>query len=167
MKIILALKDIALILFLTGLLNACGSDAPLAPSTSKVALDNFKLNKTDIASYKGLKKIPEAINIRGNRMLISFVERNALAEAIAGESWSSKENAEIEIKDKRNQILISTYFSEFMAKLATPDAIDQYYQNNIEKFKDTKLRVAHILLRVHGNHNSEAAAEKFNQLRGR
>lgn len=159
-KIMYVEKSYILILFLLGLLAACGSD------TLENVADDFELNKTDIASYKSLKKVPETANIRGNRLMISFIERNALAGVIAGENWSAKDKAEVEIKDKRNQILVSAYFKQFMDRLATPDTIDKYYQDNIEKFKDSKMRIAHILLRVHDNRDSEAAAAKFKQIRG-
>lgn len=120
-----------------------------------------KVTEADFEAYLRLKRIPNAPGDRRERARKTFLERNALARAIAQEPVLEKTEIEAELRDFRNELLISRYFEQFLSKQITDEAVRAYYDQNVDTFRQRKARVAHILFRVRPGMNEPAKSAKF------
>ncbi len=66
-----------------------------------------------------------------------------------------------EINEAKKEILISRYFERHLKDKVTEEAITNYYNNNLAKYEEKKVHVAHILLRL--NRNMDESQRKVKQ----
>lgn len=129
----------------SALLGACGPDKQAEVKDVSVAdLGSELLNSADFQAYLKLKGIPDTPGSRLDRAKATFVERTALAEAISKQNLLDKAAVEAELRDFRNELLITRYFEKFAETRVTPDAVKQYYEKNPELFTERKAHVAQI-----------------------
>ncbi|HEX6398605.1 MAG TPA: peptidyl-prolyl cis-trans isomerase, partial [Steroidobacteraceae bacterium] len=123
----------------------CSSDkqAEMKP-VSVDGLGSEVLNSADFDAYLKLKGIPNTPGSRLDRARSTFVERTALAEAISRENLLDKAAVEAELRDFRNELLITRYFEKFGETTVTPEAVKQFYDKNPELFTERKAHISQI-----------------------
>lgn len=130
----------------------------------------------DLASIDGDKitqqEIDEFMKYKGNinvgvkqksTILKSYVERKALAKAIAKEKLLNSEKIKVEIEEFRKQMLLSRYFDKFLADKVSDKAIENFYSINVSQFQSKKIKVAHILLRLRKGMSENEQQAKLTQ----
>ncbi len=129
------MKFISIIIIFTSILfTACG--------------DNTDADKKAFEAFLNLKRIPLNDKSRYERMLKEYEQREALASAITKIEKLDHDLIDAEINEFRKQVLISRYFESYLSEAVTDQGIENYYRENIEKYKSQKVHVAHILFRV-------------------
>ncbi len=126
----------------TLLLTACSQQE----SVGKV--DGKEISKQSFESYLKHKNIPSSDAERAGRALNAYLERTALAAAIQKTEKLDGSLIAAEVEEFRKQVLLNRYFEMFLQDAISDDAVRNYYSNNIEKYQNAKVQVAHILLRV-------------------
>lgn len=122
-----------------------------------------KLSKADFEAYLKVKRIPNEAGNRLDRAKKTYLERNALAHAIASEPLLDKTELEAELRDFRNEILISRYFEKYLADKVSDDAVKKFYKENADKLKQRKAHVAHIYFQITPTMSEQEKSEKFNK----
>ena len=129
----------------SALLGACGSDKQAEVKDVSVGgLGSEELNSADFDAYLKLKGIPNTPGSRLDRAKATFVERTALAEAISKQTLLDKTAVEAELRDFRNELLITRYFEKFAETKVTPEAVKQYYDKNPDLFTERKAHLSQI-----------------------
>jgi len=128
-------------------LSACGDKAKI-DNVSVGGIAQEALTKADFEAYLKVKKIPNEPGNRLERAQKTFLERNAIAEAITKEPVVDKSLIEAELRDFRNELLITRYFEKFMADKVSDEEVKKYYEQNKEKFAQRRVQLADILLRL-------------------
>lgn len=138
-------KSMIVFLMAAALLGACSSDKQKEVenvSVSGIAAEG--LSSADFDAYLKLKGIPNTPGSRLDRAKATFVERTALAEAISKQSLLDNAAVEAELRDFRNELLITRYFEKFAATKVTPEAVKQYYEKNPDQFTERRAHIAQI-----------------------
>jgi peptidyl-prolyl cis-trans isomerase C len=126
-------------------LGGCGKDKQGdVKDVSVGGLGTEVLSSADFDAYLKLKGIPNEPGSRLDRAKATFVERTALAEAISKESLLDKAAVEAELRDFRNELLITRYFEKFAETKVTPEAVKQYYDKNPEQFTERRAHYSQI-----------------------
>lgn len=132
------------------------------PSTDTVAtISDNKLTEADFKAYLKLKRIPDVSGARKNRARKTFEERNRLAHAITKEKLLDDTTIAAELRDYRNELLISRYFEVYLDTKITDDTAKKYYDDNLKKYSKRKAKVAHILFEVVPDSPESKRNEKF------
>ena len=163
------IKNVNNFLVISGLcllLNACGSGEQVAEVGGKrVTIEQFE-------AYLKLKRLDFQNEEKRQVALGRYLEREALAETIAQQELLDPTMVAAEINEFRKELLISRYFEKFLADRIGEDSITNYYNSHAEDFQASKVRVAHILLRINQNMGEverkaklTAAQEAYSQIR--
>jgi peptidyl-prolyl cis-trans isomerase C len=138
-------KSMVVAFVVAAVLAACSSDKQAAVHDVSVGdLGSEQLTGADFEAYLKLKGIPNTPGSRLDRAKATFVERTALAEAISKESLLDKAAVEAELRDFRNELLITRYFEKFSESKVTPEAVRQYYEKNPALFTESKAHISQI-----------------------
>ena len=138
-------RSMMIAVVVSGLLAACGSDKQGdVKNVSVNGLGTEVLSTADFDAYLKLKGIPNTPGSRLDRAKATFTERTALAEAISKQDLLDKTAVEAELRDFRNELLITRYFEKFAETKITPEAVRQYYDKNPEQFTERKAHIAQI-----------------------
>ena len=98
------------------LLAGCGGEQKTQLQDVSVAsLGAENVSEADFEAYLKLKGIPNTPGDRLERARKTFIERNAMAEAVAKEQLLDKTALNAELRDFRNELLITRYFEKFLA----------------------------------------------------
>lgn len=163
------MKHIGLIgalLIAAGLVGCTRDEAPLHENTAvsePPVVGSREITKADFEAYLQLKRIPADAGNRRERALKTFQERNGLAKAIANHPLLDQVAIDAEVRDFRNELLIRRYFEAFLNDKVSDEAMQAYYQTNIEQYSRRKVRVAHILFRIHRAMQEQQKSAKFSQ----
>src|SRR5688572_19749732 len=157
----------------SALVGACSSDKKSEVNKVSVSgLGTEVLNSADFDAYLKLKGIPSSPGSRLDRAKATFVERTALAEAISKEALLDKTAVEAELRDFRNELLITRYFEKFAETKVTPEAVKQYYDKNPELFTESKAHIAQITFPIRPEMGEpqrktqfERAVDTFNKIK--
>ena len=129
-----------------------GKDGPTqAPSSQKASMYDFNLSRANIDAYMEYKQIPAEEKRKRDRAIRSLIVRNALAEVIVQQEWPTQSDAQIHIKDRRNQILINSYFDDYVERHVNEQAVQAFFENNRALFADKKIKLAQIIKPVPAN----------------
>lgn len=126
-------------------------------------IDGEVITDAEFEAYLKLKRIPSDPGNRRNRALKTFLERNALAEAIAQDPLLDNVAIEAELRDFRNELLISRYFEAFLKEKVRDEAMKAYYHANIDKYTRQKVKIAQILFRTHRAMREQQKSAKFSE----
>ena len=152
-------------LVLVGMLVAfvAGCSDKKLDDVSIATIGDEELSKADFEAYLKIKRIPNEAGNRLDRAKKTYLERNALAQAIANESLLNKTELEAELRDFRNELLISRYFEKYLADKVSDAAIKEFYKENAEKLKQRKAHVAHIYFQITPAMSEQEKSAKFNK----
>ncbi len=99
-------------------------------------------------AYLKLKRVPLNDEVRYQRMLAEYNQRSALANAVEESGQLDMTMLEVEVEEFRRQLLVNRYFEQYLGDLVTEEGVQNFYRNNIDKYKTKKVHVAHILFRT-------------------
>ncbi|HMI94814.1 MAG TPA: peptidylprolyl isomerase [Polyangiales bacterium] len=123
------------------------------------------------STYLKLKHIPENDTMRRARALDDYLEREALADAVAQQNALDKPEITAEMREYEKELLISRYFDKVLQDKAGDQAIVNYYNANAAKYEEKRVHVAHILFRTNPKMSAEerkarltAAQEAYSKL---
>jgi len=144
--------------------NPNSDSAKSTGSSSNVSIDNAtiatvdgnKIRKDRFDAYMKFKNISASNENNVAQSLDSYLEREALAAAIAKTDSLDPVMVETELNEFRKQMLISRYFDQYLSESVTANGIRNYYASNAEQFESKQVHVAHILFRVDSNAGEEA-----------
>lgn len=142
-----------------GLLTVSCSKESSIDSVATISDD--KLTEADFKAYLKLKRIPDEAGPRRERARKTFEDRNKLAHAIAREKSLKDSTIAAELRDYRNELLISRYFDAFLDKKISDEAVKSYFDENQKKYSRRKARVAHILFAIDPDGPEAKRNEKF------
>jgi peptidyl-prolyl cis-trans isomerase C len=113
------------------------------------SVSDKQVDKKEFETYLAYKRIAaEKGHKRYDNLLEQYLEREALADAIEEQALLDPEMVRVELNEFRKEMLISRYFEKFLQDKVTDDAVSNYYASHPELYEETKVHVAHILLRT-------------------
>jgi peptidyl-prolyl cis-trans isomerase C len=146
------------------LLAGCGGEQKAQLQDVSVAsLGAENVTEEDFAAYLKLKGIPNTPGDRLDRARKTFSERNAMAESIAKEDLLDKAALNAELRDFRNELLITRYFEKFLTTTVSDAEVRKYYDENPDKFSQRRAHLSHILLRVTPEMDEVQRRNQFNK----
>jgi peptidyl-prolyl cis-trans isomerase C len=138
-------KSMMVLLMASALLGACSSDKQgEVKDVSVGGLEAEGLSSANFDAYLKLKGIPNTPGSRLDRAKETFVERTALAEAISKQTLLDNAAIEAELRDFRNELLITRYFEKYAVTKVTPEAVRQYYEKNPDQFTERRAHIFQI-----------------------
>lgn len=124
------------------LLSACSEKPGVltveGETTTREAFDAYLAHKNVQAKTAELRQA----------QLERFADREALAAAILKSGRVDREALEAEVADYKRQVVINRYFSEFVDQNVSDQAVQNYYQQNQQKYASQQAKVSHMLFRV-------------------
>jgi peptidyl-prolyl cis-trans isomerase C len=146
------------------LLAGCGGEQKAQLRDVSVAsLGAENVTEADFEAYLKLKGIPNTPGDRLDRARKTFIERNAMAEAIAKEQLLDKAALNAELRDFRNELLITRYFEKYLTTTVSEAEVRKYYDENPDKFSQRRAHLAHILVRVAPETDEVQRRNQFNK----
>lgn len=106
------------------------------------------VDKEQFEAYLKLKRIPLNDEARYQRMYDEYNQREALTSAIVKSKRLDKVLVDVEVEEFRRQLLINRYFEEYLNDLVSDQGVQNFYTQNIDRYKTKKVHVAHILFRA-------------------
>lgn len=127
---------------------ACGK--PKEEKSTKIIsrVGEKEITENDFEAFLKFKRIVAADNEKKEKVLDDYLEREALAKAIEGESLLDKERIDAELNEFRKEMIISRYFEAYLKEKVTKKAVSDYYKSHSKEYEQEKIKVAHILVRV-------------------
>lgn len=147
-----------LILIISVLAVSCDKKSSIDTVAS---ISDEKLSEADFKAYLKLKRIPDVSGARKDRAKKTFEVRNKLAHAITKEKLLGDTNIAAELRDYRNELLISRYFEVYLNNKVTDDVVKKYYEDNLKQYRKRKAKVAHILFEALPDTPESKRNEKF------
>lgn len=132
-----------LCILLITILLACGDEAKLA------SVDGRKVSAAEFNTYLKIKHIDTRDQKRHKALLAQYMQREALAAAIAKTDLLDRKHVDAEVNEFRKEVLISRYFDQFLKTRLSDEAVQQYYQDHAGDFSEQQVHAAHILIRTH------------------
>ena len=145
------------------LLAGCGDKKEQLQDISVASIGAETLNAQDFEAYLKLKGIPNTPGNRLDRARQTFLERDAMAQAIAKDPLLDKTAIQAELRDFRNELLITRYFEKYLATNVSPEDVRKHYDANLAKFSQRRAHIAHILLRVTPEMDEVQRRNQFNK----
>ncbi len=131
------------------------------------------ITKVDFEVYLKLKRIPAEPPAAREEARKAFLERLALASAVAQERVLDTAMLEAELRDLRTDLLIKRYFDIWLGEKVSEDVVKQHYEANRDGYKQRRVNVAHILFRIapsmteaQKSHKLAIAKATYEKLRG-
>lgn len=109
---------------------------------------DFGVTAEELAAYLAQKGVQEKTGERYDRVLRTFLERNALAEAIARESTANTDAMRASLKHSRNETLIKQYLDTYSDRAVTPATVQEFYDSHVSEYTKKRVRIARILIPV-------------------
>lgn len=114
-----------------------------------VAMVNDQVvTKAQFEAYLKFKRVPGNDERRRERLLDQYVEREALAAAVEGETLLDRELIRAELNEFRKEMLISRYFEKFLKERVTDQGVQNYYNTHAADYEQRRAHGAHILIRT-------------------
>lgn len=129
-------------------LTGCGggTDNPKQQIIAKIGGE--PVGQAEFDAYLKFKRIPGDNASRVETAKSDYLQRGALAKAIAQSPTLDSASIEAEVEEFRRQALISRYFEVYLKQNVTDQAAQNYYSTHADQFADRKVHVAHVLLRT-------------------
>lgn len=122
-------------------------------STALLALaacnqQEFNTDQQKFEAYLETKRVSLQDVDRAERLRSEFERRGALANAIYDSGKLNKALVDAELEEFRKELLISRYFEQYLNEAVTDQGIQNFYSENVDKYKSRKSKVSHILFRT-------------------
>lgn len=114
-------------------------------SNTQSVLSDFAVSEQSLSLMLKKNKVTREDN-RYKRIANSYVERNALAQAIMMQGSGLTPEVLFEVKDARNNALIKSYLDDYVLRVIGDEAVLKYYNDNIDKYSKKKFKAAEILV---------------------
>jgi peptidyl-prolyl cis-trans isomerase C len=131
---------------LLAVLIALGSGCSKQPQFARI--NGKTIDKAQFEAYLRLKRIPNQPGKQLDHVIDEYLEREALADAIEREGTVDKQLIAAELNEFRKEVLISRYFEKHLSDKVTDQAVHNFHETNVKNYEDTKVHVAHILIRT-------------------
>jgi hypothetical protein len=112
-------------------------------------LSDFSVSEQSLSILLNKNKVTRDDN-RYKRVASSYIERNALAQAIMMQGSGLVPEVLFEVKDARNNALIKSYLDDYVLRVIGDEAVLKYYNDNIDKYSKKKFKSAGILISTAG-----------------
>lgn len=119
------------------------------------------ISQAEFNAYLELKRIPKDDARRKQVALDSYLEREALADAVAKQGKLDKALVAAEMREYEKELLINRHFDKFLGDTVNDQALRNYYSTNSEKYEESKVHVAHILFRLNPGMNEQERKAKL------
>ena len=130
------------------LLTACSGDQGEVIAT----VNGRDVTSNEFDAYVAFKRIQIRDAKHKTALLNQYLERDALSDAIESKyDDSTKIKIQAEVNDFRRQANISRYFESYLKETVTDQKIQNYYATHEDQYSDTKVHVAHVLIRLKKN----------------
>lgn len=157
---------IASLVFIGGC-EKLGLVAPKNESPTNYA-KHFELSPQQIKDQLKVVTHGKSVATSGNtRIINNWIERNALAATIASQPEFDSTNIEAKLHNQRVEMIINAYMESQLTDVVSEENIEEYYQQNIERYTKRRIKVAHLLQRIEPNAEEEvikSKEEKANEL---
>jgi len=138
------MKKLVLMGVLGTLLTACGEEY--------IAKVNGKgVEAADFDAYMQHKRIAIRNDEHQDKVLDQYLQREAMAHLIESKLLKDDAVLQAEINEQKKEILISRYFEQYLKDQVSDEAVGNFYNNNLDKYEEKKVQVAHVLLRLNRN----------------
>lgn len=132
------------------MLVGCGSEPDGDAKQQAVSvMSDFSISDPIIQAHIRSNGL-DASGARYERSVQSFVENNALAYAIATQGDGISSDVAYKITNSRNTALIKAYLDEHVSSVVSDEVVQQYYNDNIDKYSTKRVKGAHILISLNG-----------------
>ena len=122
---------------------------------------DYSLSEKQMAAHMKAKGMDNK-GLKMDRSFQSYIERNAIASVIDSEHGFDQPAVEVEVNRMRNEMIIKNYIEQQQAEATSEAALKNFYEDNIDKFSNYKIKVAHILFRLRHGMDQEKHDEKLN-----
>jgi parvulin-like peptidyl-prolyl isomerase len=141
------LANIAITLLLSVSLAACSN---VDDAESTVEMFDFDLTQNQLAHQLKATYGDElnAREIRSNRQILSFIERNAMAEAIAQKPDFDRVAITSELMGLRNELILKEHIASIEKAAGDEAKVKAFYENNKDKFVHRKVKAGQIYFRA-------------------
>lgn len=143
-----ALTAMVLILCLSG----CGDDI--------ATVNGHGVSAEEFDAYLAYKNVAVRDEHHRKRVLEQFLQREGLADLIE-DKLEDNQRVRAELDEMRREVLINRYFETFLKEKVGDEAVSNYYNNNIDKYEERKVHVAHILFRTNRNMDEQQRRAKL------
>ncbi len=145
---------------------ACGGD--------KLASVNGRtVTKEEFDSYLKDKHIQSTDEKRRAALLDQYLQGLALAAAVEKSGLVDQKLIAAQVKQYRDELLISSYFDQVLKDKIDEEAVRAYYEKHQADYTEKQIHVAHILFRTHAlmteeqrKTKREAAQKAYEQVKG-
>ncbi len=151
------MRYILILLLLLGLAG-CGND-------KLASVDNRSITKDEFDTYLKVKRIQSADEKRRAALLDQYVEREAMAAAVAKTKLVDAHQIDVEVKQYRNELMVSRYFEQFLQSKINEEAVRAYYDAHAAEYTEKQVHVAHVMVRLHGLMTTEQKKSKMDAAR--
>ena len=125
---------------------ACGKQEPADPGVAKV--NGRVVTQAEVDALLAFKNVPKADEARAEQALDEYLKREGLADAIERAGLLDDKALQAELRDFRQQMLISRYFDKYLAEQVPEAAIRNYYASHASDYEHRQVHAAHILFRL-------------------
>jgi len=108
----------------------------------------FGTDQEKFEAYLKTKRVSLDDKVRTERFRAEFERRGALANSIYESGKLDKALVDAELEEFRKELLISRYFEQYLNEAVTEQGIQNFYSDNVDKYKSRKAKVSHILFRT-------------------
>jgi len=130
---------------ITTLLVACSGDQGEVIAT----VNGKDVTSNEFDAYVAFKRIQIRDDKHKASLLRQYLERDALSDVIESQyDDSARTKITAEVDDFRRQANISRYFESYLKESVTDQKIQNYYATHEDEYSDTKIHVAHVLIRL-------------------
>lgn len=159
MRLKMKLRFVVIFLLSIGIFG-CGDDSQKSESSTTAALTNTSTD-SKFDSYLKFKRINVRDDNHKARLLADFNKRIDLAAAIEKESLLDNQLIQAELEEFRKEMLISRYFEKFLKDKVTDQAVQNYYNTHEADYQESKVHVAHLLIRTNPKMTEEERKAKL------
>jgi peptidyl-prolyl cis-trans isomerase C len=147
------------------LLAATPSCSSKSADPTIATVNGRAVKRAEFDAFLKLKRIPEGDKSLRARALDQYLEREALTDTIASEKTLDNTAMRAELRELEKELVISRYFDKMLADKVNDAAVRAHYESNAAKYEETKVHVAHILLRTHPGMSEEERKAKLTAAR--
>jgi parvulin-like peptidyl-prolyl isomerase len=134
---------IAIFLFVALGWLACKEEQDIATVGGK------SITAEQFGAYLRFKRLQTDDAAKRDKLLGTFLEREALTQAIEKENFLDPADVQAEFDEFRRNLYINRYFQKFLQEKVTEQAMNNFYSSHAADYQDKMIKVAHILLRTH------------------
>ena len=153
-----AMRFVLIVVLLLYGFVACGNE-------KLATVDNRSITKDEFDTYLKVKRVQPADEKRRAALLDQYVEREALAAAVAKTKLVDAQQIDVEVKQYRNELMVSRYFEQFLQSKINEEAVRAYYDAHAAEYTEKQVHVAHVMVRLHGLMTTEQKKSKMDAAR--